>query len=82
MADLGITELPAYKYQVNVTKPHNLRPSLIRWQYKGEDGNVYYRNIFDTDVIRNSYINRSSLGDDYRTKIQDILHKLHEGKDD
>lgn len=82
MADLGIVELPAYKYQVNVTKPHNLRPSLIRWQYKGEDGNVYYRNIFDTDVIRNSYINRSSLGEDYRTKIQDILHKLHEGKDD
>jgi hypothetical protein len=82
MADLGITELPTYRYQVNVTKPHNLRPSLIRWQYKGEDGNVYYRNIFDTDVIRNSYINRSSLGEDYRTKIQDILHKLHEGKDD
>jgi len=82
MTDLGITELPVYKYQVNVTKPHNLRPSLIRWQYKGEDGNVYYRNIFDTDVIRNSYINRSSLGEDYRTKIQDILHKLHEGKDD
>ena len=69
MIDLGITELPIYKYQVNVTKPHNLRPSLIRWQYKGEDGNVYYRNIFDTDVIRNAYINRSSLGENYRTKI-------------
>lgn len=82
MVDLGITELPMYKYQVNITKPHNLRPSLIRWQYKGEDGNVYYRNIFDTDVIRNAYINRNSLGEDYRTKIQDILHKLYEGKDD
>ena len=79
---LGLNEMPLYKYQVNVTKAHNLRPSLIRWQYMGKDGKVHYRNIFDTDIIRISYVNPSQRGEDYRTKIQNILHDLHEGRDD
>lgn len=79
---LGLSEMPLYKYQVNVTKAHNLRPSLIRWQYRDKDSKVHYRNIFDTDIIRISYVNPSQRGEDYRTKIQNILHDLHEGRDD
>jgi hypothetical protein len=82
MKALGLVEIPFYRYQVNVTKAHNLRPSLVRWQYMGKDGKAHYRNIFDTDIIRISYVNPSQRGEDYRKKIQDILHDLHEGRDD
>lgn len=68
-----------YRYRVNVTKPHNLRPSLIRWQYLDNEGKPQYMNIFDTKVIKDAYIFPENKPSDYRIQIQDVLHKLHEG---
>ena len=70
-----------YKFQVNVTKPHNLRPSLIRWQYEDAEGKRHYANIFDSKVIRESYTKPYNLPSDYREQIQNILHSLHAGVD-
>ena len=73
------------KYQINVTVPHNLRPSLIRWQYvagTNDDGSevIKYMNIFDNNIIRDSYTNPSEKSENYRTLIQDELHLIHNGK--
>lgn len=65
-----------YKYRVNVTRPHNLRPSLIRWQYQDGDS-IKYMNIFDSPVIRNSFFGKRN--DNYRTEIQKVLHDLDDG---
>ena len=65
------------QYRVNVTKPHNLRPSLIRWKYLNDDGKEVYMNIFDTPIIKNSYT--SNRPSDYREQIQNTLHNLYDG---
>lgn len=43
-----------FKYQENIVRPHDLRPSLLRWQ-DSETGE--YMNIFDSPVIRDAYTN-------------------------
>lgn len=69
-----------FTYRDNVTVPRNLKPSLIRWQYKqDEETPATYMNIFDVPVIRNAYTDPSNKPADYRKQIQDILHNLHSG---
>lgn len=80
----GITTNQVYPpdctYRINVTRPHNLRPSLIRWQYKDSDGVLHYKNIFDLAVIKNAYANPENLkSPKHRKAVQDILHNLHDG---
>lgn len=65
---------PLFTYRENVTRPRNLRPSIIRWRY--EDGT--YDNIFNHEAIKNPYI--SPINKVNRKKVQDILHELHTGK--
>lgn len=73
-------DIKPYKYRVNVTKPRNLKPSLIRWQYAIDDqGNTRYMNIFDSNVIRNAYIFPESKPKNYRKQIQEVLNNLHKG---
>lgn len=66
-----------YKYQNNIIRPHNLRPSLIRWQYAFGDS-VRYMNIFDSPVIKNAYINPKAKDAKHRTLVQDELHRIVE----
>lgn len=73
-----VAQTSNFKHRVNVTRPHNLRPSLIRWQYKDDTGIIRYKNIFDTEVIRRSFTNPGAQGKDYRNQIQNILHSLEE----
>ena len=85
----------AHRYRVNITSAHNLRPSLIRWQYyetdvKGlpltdSEGNILpskYMNIFDMDAVKNSYYNMDKDDSEVKTSredIQTVLHNLHQG---
>lgn len=71
---------PTYKYRISVTQPHNLRPSLIRWQYLDADGNPKYMNAFDLPPIANAYLNHTTRDNNYRKQVQDALHLLHAGK--
>lgn len=66
------------KFRTNTTRPRNLRPSLIRWQYN-DNGVVKYKNIFDLDVIANAYKNPKGISQDHREKVQNILHDIHNG---
>lgn len=67
-------------YQLSTSVPYNLRPSLIRWQYRDKtDGVVKYKNIFDLSVIRNAYKDGGDIPADQRTRVQDVLHNLHDG---
>nr|DAF63668.1 MAG TPA: hypothetical protein [Podoviridae sp. ctz6O13] len=71
---------PNYRYRVSVTSPHNLRPSLIRWQYVNANGIIEYMNAFDLPAIKDAYLNSESRDANYRKKVQDSLHMLHDGK--
>lgn len=76
---------PTYKYRISVTRPHNLRPSLIRWQYvdsiDSEDKPVVkYMNAFDLAPIANAYLNNKNRDANYRKQVQDALHLLHAGQ--
>lgn len=76
-------------FRVSTTHPHNLRPSLIRWQYMADitdaDGNVIgqeprYMNAFDLPAIKNAYLNHQNRDANYRIQVQNALHDLHAGK--
>ena len=69
-----------YTFRISTTKPHNLRPSLIRWQYLDDSGNIRYMNAFDLPVIKNAYLNSTNRDDSYRMQIQKALHLLYAGK--
>lgn len=65
-----------FKYQENITRPHDLRPSLLRWQ-DSETGE--YMNIFDSPVIRNAYVNPKSKSSNHQALVQAELNNLHNG---
>ena len=50
-----VGQTQSYKFAQNVTAPRNLKPSLIRWKYIGEDGKEHYQNVFDSSVVRKAY---------------------------
>lgn len=76
-------------YKLNITKPNNLKPSLIRWQYyvdrntglpitndtKKEDITTKFMTIYDHPVIKNKWNTRTN-----QAEIQEVLDKLHKGK--
>jgi hypothetical protein len=64
-----IGNAPRHKYRENVTRGHNLRPSVVRWQEDDGNGNLVYKNIFDTEVIRDAYIKPLSKKKNSRKEI-------------
>ena len=65
-----------FKYQENIVRPHDLRPSLLRWQ-DSETGE--YMNIFDSPVIRNAYTNPESKKSNHQSLVQAELNNIHNG---
>lgn len=65
-----------FKYQENIVRPHDLRPSLLRWQ-DSETGE--YMNIFDSPVIRNAYINPKGRKANHQQLVQQELNNIHNG---
>lgn len=66
-----------FTYQEDITMPHDLRPSLIRWQ----DANTgQYMNIFDSPVIKNAYTNPSSVTENHQSLVQKELNLINEGQ--
>ena len=65
-----------FKYQENIVRPHDLRPSLLRWQ-DSETGE--YMNIFDSPVIRNAYINPEGKKANHQQLVQEELNNIHNG---
>ena len=61
------------KYRENIIKPHNLRPSIIRWQEDNGNGNLVYKNIFDTAPIREAYVSPAGKPKGYRKNIQNFF---------
>ena len=74
-----VGQTQSYKFAQNVTAPRNLRPSLIRWKYLGEDGKEHYQNVFDSNVVRKAYTEGYNKDPQYRKKIQDLLHSIESG---
>lgn len=48
------SDRPIVTYRENITRPHNLRPSTIRWQDSKTD---QWFNIFDTYALKTAYEN-------------------------
>ncbi len=65
-----------FKYQENIVRPHDLRPSLLRWQ-DSETGE--YMNIFDSPVIRNAYTNPKGKKANHQQLVQEELNNIHNG---
>lgn len=65
-----------FKYQENIVRPHDLRPSLLRWQ-DSETGE--YMNIFDSPVIRNAYTNPEGKKANHQSLVQAELNNIHNG---
>ena len=65
-----------FKYQENIVRPHDLRPSLLRWQ-DSETGE--YMNIFDSPIIRNAYTNPKSKKANHQSLVQAELNNIHNG---
>lgn len=73
-------ELEGTQFKLCVTKPNNLKPSLLRWQYVDPaDGITKYMTIYDHPIIRGSW----NLPKEQRPKqseIQKVLDLLDKGK--
>lgn len=65
-----------FKYQENIVRPHDLRPSLLRWQ---DSKTGEYMNIFDSPVIRNAYTNPESKKANHQSLVQAELNNIHNG---
>ena len=65
-----------FKYQENIVRPHDLRPSLLRWQ-DSETGE--YMNIFDSPVIRDAYTNPEGKKANHQSLVQAELNNIHNG---
>lgn len=65
-----------FTYQENIVRPHDLRPSLLRWQ-DSETGE--YMNIFDSPVIRNAYTNPKGKAINHQALVQAELNNIYNG---
>lgn len=75
-----ISNVSKHTYKLNITKPNNLKPSLLRWQYVDPtDGVTKYMTIYDHPIIRGSW-NLPKSERPKQTQIQDVLDLLDEGK--
>ena len=66
-------------FKLDVTKPNNLKPSLIRWRYIDPvDGKTTrYMTIFDHYLIRRSWNDPSKKPT--QAEIQQVLDNLEKG---
>ena len=67
---------PFNHYRLNITRPVNLKPSLVRWQYIGDDGQTHFMTIYDHPIIRKSW---NEATPPTRAQIQELLDNLDEG---
>ena len=75
-----ISNTSKHTYKLNITKPNNLKPSLLRWQYVDPaDGITKYMTIYDHPIIRGSW-NLPKSERPKQTQIQQVLDLLDEGK--
>lgn len=65
-----------FKYQENIVRPHDLRPSLLRWQ---DSKTGEYMNIFDSPVIRDAYTNPKGKKANHQLLVQAELNNIHNG---
>lgn len=74
------TELEGTQFKLCVTKPNNLKPSLIRWQYTDPvDNTPKFMTIYDHPIIRGSW-NLPKSERPKQTEIQAVLDLLDQGK--
>lgn len=67
------------RYVINVTKPRNLAPARIWWEWTDENGTNHVTNIFDTEPVRESFLRRNDPNFDSvanREKIQEMFDSL------
>ena len=75
-----ISNVSKHTYKLNITKPNNLKPSLLRWQYVDPtDGVTKYMTIYDHPIIRGSW-NLPKSERPKQTQIQEVLDLLDKGK--
>lgn len=71
-----------YKYKLDVTRPVNLKPSLIRWAYEYENKEgakvKTYMTIYDHPIIKASW-NQDKSKRPTRAQIQKVLDDLEKG---
>lgn len=65
-----------FTYQENIVRPHDLRPSLLRWQ---DSKTGEYMNIFDSPVIRNAYTNPKGKAINHQALVQAELNNIYNG---
>lgn len=74
------TELEGTQFKLCVTKPNNLKPSLIRWQYVDPvDNTPKFMTIYDHPIIRGSW-NLPKSERPKQAEIQAVLDLLSQGK--
>lgn len=74
------TELEGTQFKLCVTRPNNLKPSLIRWQYTDPvDNTPKFMTIYDHPIIRGSW-NLPKSERPKQTEIQAVLDLLDQGK--
>lgn len=74
------TELEGTQFKLCVTRPNNLKPSLIRWQYTDPvDNTLKFMTIYDHPIIRGSW-NLPKSERPKQTQIQQVLDLLDQGK--
>lgn len=70
-------------FAINVTKPRNLAPARIKWEYIDNEGNIHKMNIFDVPEVRESFLRRNDPTFNKRQnrkKIQKIFDDLGKGE--
>ena len=70
-------------FAINITKPRNLAPARIKWEYVDSDGTIHKMNIFDTSEVRESFLRRNDPTFNKRQnrkKIQQIFDDLGKGE--
>lgn len=86
-------ELEGTTFKLCITKPNNLKPSFIRWQYDidittgkqateetlPENVERRYMNIYDHPIIKNSW-NKDKSKRPKQAEIQKVLDLLHQGQ--
>lgn len=89
LGNLATTQVSEYRkisnisnntYKLNVTRPNNLKPSLVRWQYVDPaDNTTKYMTIYDHPIIRGSW-NLPKSQRPKQVQIQEVLDLLDKGK--
>lgn len=70
-------------FATNITKPRDLAPARIKWEYIDNEGNIHKMNIFDVPEVRESFLRRNDPTFNKRQnrkKIQKIFDDLGKGE--